>query len=209
MSKWNMTIDGIPVQVTQRQNCKRLILHARPDLPYATASVPKGLREADIRDMLERHREWLQTNVNPNLKPPTYAPGETHRLLGEWVTLGENGIPSGEEFVTMRKRQLMQVLRRQITQWGKYLHVGIACARLEDVRSRWGCCIRRRKELRFNTRLGCMPENLIECVVVHEVCHIIYGNHSPQFWKLVRRCQPDHKERKLALDKLDITPKVP
>ena len=209
MSKWNMTIDGIPVQVTERQNCKRLILHAHRDRPYATASVPKGLREADIRDMLEQHREWLQTNVNPNLKPPTYAPGETHRLLGEWVTLGENGIPSGEEFVTMRKRCLMRVLREKIVRWAKYLHLGVTRVSLEDVRSRWGCCFRRSQELRFNTRLGCVTESMIEYVAVHEVCHIRYGNHSKYFWKMVKRCLPDYKERRKALNAMDIIPKVP
>lgn len=43
-----LTIRGIAVQITERENCRRFILRSRPDCPYAMLSVPKRSREADI-----------------------------------------------------------------------------------------------------------------------------------------------------------------
>lgn len=51
-----LTIRGIAVQITERENCRRFILRSRPDCPYATLSVPKRSREADIRRFLEISR---------------------------------------------------------------------------------------------------------------------------------------------------------
>ena len=36
-----LTIRGIAVQITERENCRRFILRSRPDCPYAMLSVPK------------------------------------------------------------------------------------------------------------------------------------------------------------------------
>lgn len=36
-----LTICGIAVQITERENCRRFILRSRPDCPYAMLSVPK------------------------------------------------------------------------------------------------------------------------------------------------------------------------
>ena len=58
-----LTIRGIAVQITERENCRRFILRSRPDCPYATLSVPKRSREADIRRFLENQQEWLQAHV--------------------------------------------------------------------------------------------------------------------------------------------------
>ena len=35
-----LTICGIAVQITERENCRRFILRSRPDCPYAMLSVP-------------------------------------------------------------------------------------------------------------------------------------------------------------------------
>lgn len=208
MASRRMTIDGIEVQITERKNCKRFVLSSRPDCPFAKMSVPAGAPEADILAMLERNRGWLKENVDATRKQPTFAAGEQHRLLGEWVTLGE-GVPTGKAFVRMRRRQLIQILRRQLDYWTKRLHVGVTHVDLRDMTTRWGSCRRRSRRLTFNTRLGCVTESMIEYVVVHELCHLIYSDHKPWFWELVCKCLPDYMERSRALNEMDITPKVP
>ena len=39
-----------------------------------------------------------------------------------------------------------------------------------------------------------LPENIIDGIIVHELCHIIYPNHSNNFYKLVRKYMPDYDE---------------
>ena len=82
MKTRTLTIRGIAVQITERENCRRFILRSRPDCPYAMLSVPKRSREADIRRFLENQQEWLQAHVGAVKNPPTFAPGEVHRLMG-------------------------------------------------------------------------------------------------------------------------------
>lgn len=63
MKTRTLTIRGIAVQITERENCRRFILRSRPDCPYAMLSVPKRSRETDIRRFLENQQEWLQAHV--------------------------------------------------------------------------------------------------------------------------------------------------
>lgn len=134
-----LTIRGIAVQITERENCRRFILRSRPDCPYAMLSVPKRSREADIRRFLESQQEWLQAHVGAVKNPPTFAPGEVHRLMGAWVTLGKD-VPSGAAFVEMRNERLICAIERDIAKWASTLHVSITHVTLREMTSRWGSC---------------------------------------------------------------------
>jgi len=175
-----LTICGIAVQITERENCRRFILRSRPDCPYAMLSVPKRSREADIRRFLENQQEWLQAHVGAVKNPPTFAPGEVHRLMGAWVTLGAD-VPSGAAFVEMRNERLIREIERDIAKWASTLHVSITHVTLREMTSRWGSCRKQTRRLTFNTRLGGADESMIEYVVVHELCHLIYADHSARF----------------------------
>ena len=43
------------------------------------------------------------------------------------------------------------------------------------------------------------PHDVLDYVVVHEVCHLLEHNHGPGFWKLVARRRPDYPEPKAWL----------
>ena len=40
------------------------------------------------------------------------------------------------------------------------------------------------------------PEEILDYVVVHELCHLAHLNHSSQFWQMVRDILPDFRERR-------------
>jgi len=44
------------------------------------------------------------------------------------------------------------------------------------------------------------PEDAIDYVVVHELCHMIHHNHSKEFYKEIEKILPDYKRRKKLLD---------
>lgn len=49
-------------------------------------------------------------------------------------------------------------------------------------------------ELKLNYKVIILPQNLVDYVIVHELCHIRHMNHKPQFWREVERFYPDYKK---------------
>lgn len=67
-------------------------------------------------------------------------------------------------------------------------------------KTRWGSCSSK-GGLNFNALLALCPEPVIRYVVVHELCHRKYMNHSRRFWEEVAIYMPDYKEYRLWLKK--------
>ncbi|MGM0641198.1 MAG: M48 family metallopeptidase [Thermotogota bacterium] len=89
----------------------------------------------------------------------------------------------------------------------KNLGLKINSIKIKNLKSRWGSCSTK-KNLNFNVKLICFSEDVIEYVVVHEMCHFIYMNHSKDFWKEVEKILPDYKERKNKLNNKIIIPEL-
>lgn len=66
---------------------------------------------------------------------------------------------------------------------------------IRDQKSRWGSCSSR-GTLSFNYRLIFAPQNVLDYVVVHELCHLTHMNHSKDFWNMVSCIMPGYKEAK-------------
>ena len=52
----------------------------------------------------------------------------------------------------------------------------------------------------LNKRLLAAPRGAVEYVVLHELCHLIYPDHSKQFYDFLAAMMPDWKERKQLLN---------
>jgi len=69
---------------------------------------------------------------------------------------------------------------------------------LKRVRSLWGSCSRN-GNLSFNKALVFYPDECITYVVVHELLHLKYLNHSKAFWNAVEDVLPDYKKARAIL----------
>lgn len=67
-------------------------------------------------------------------------------------------------------------------------------------KSRWGSC-GIHNDINLNWLLIMAPNEVLEYVVVHELCHIKIKNHSSQFWSLVGEHLPDYQQRRQWLKK--------
>jgi predicted metal-dependent hydrolase len=69
--------------------------------------------------------------------------------------------------------------------------LGVSYTRVDvrDYRSQWGSCSPRGR-LAFNWRLALAPFEVLDYVVVHELCHLRVPNHSSGFWRLVESRRP-------------------
>lgn len=77
--------------------------------------------------------------------------------------------------------------------------------RISSARTRWGSCSSR-GTLSFSWRLMAAPVELIDYVILHELCHLRQANHSPAFWAEVERHLPDYRARRAALRALKPLP---
>jgi hypothetical protein len=72
---------------------------------------------------------------------------------------------------------------------------------IKHTTSRWGQCHVRHANIDFSTRLLLAPLPVIEYVVVHELAHLIYADHSKRFWGVVGRVDPTYKAKVKWLSK--------
>lgn len=69
---------------------------------------------------------------------------------------------------------------------------------LTSARGKWGSCSNK-GDIMLNFRLVILPDELIEYVIVHELCHTLEMDHSSRFWAEVAERMPDYKQRRRAL----------
>lgn len=66
--------------------------------------------------------------------------------------------------------------------------------RVKEQKRRWASCTGKNAIL-FNWRISMARTDVIDYIVVHEMCHMDHRNHSKYFWKRVAEIMPDYKEK--------------
>lgn len=65
--------------------------------------------------------------------------------------------------------------------------------KLRKTKSKWGHCTSK-GIIQFNWLIMLAPYSIIDYIITHEVCHLIYMDHSRHFWNLVESICPGHKD---------------
>jgi len=76
--------------------------------------------------------------------------------------------------------------------WAKKMEVSPEHISFRYSKNRWGSCSSTNR-ISFNYHLVKLSSSLIEYVVIHELAHITFQNHSKEFWKLVKEHLVDYK----------------
>jgi|LGOV01.1.fsa_nt_gb predicted metal-dependent hydrolase len=93
-----------------------------------------------------------------------------------------------------RQKTLEKVVEK-IAYYQKYFNVEPMDIKVKEQKKRWASCTPK-KELLFNWRCVMAPSWVMDYIVVHEMCHMIYMDHSREFWQLVERIMPDYDRRR-------------
>lgn len=75
--------------------------------------------------------------------------------------------------------------------------------RLRAMKRRWGSCSGTGRIL-LNTELVKAPVHCIDYVIMHELCHLRFANHGPEFYRLLDRLMPDWRQRKERLERVGL-----
>ncbi len=93
------------------------------------------------------------------------------------------------------KAQANAIILPKVAQFSHQIQLSPSAIKIRQYRARWGSC-NSRGELSFNYLLMMLPMNVIDYVIVHELCHLQHLNHSTFFWQLVEQYYPGHFQAK-------------
>lgn len=93
-----------------------------------------------------------------------------------------------------REKTEEQILKR-IKYYQKFFNKKPTAIKVKEQKKRWGSCTAN-NELLFNWRCVMAKATALDYIIVHEMCHMYYKNHSQEFWDLVASVMSDYEVRK-------------
>ena len=154
----------------------------------------------------------MMTDIVP--KPKEYVSGENFSYLGRNYRLkvirgSDYGVKlkGGYFEVGVSKESKKKDIRDALVKWyekhalkrltdktkryADIMGVDPHSVSVRDYKSQWGSCSPIAK-ISYNWRVIIAPHHIVDYVVVHELCHIKHPNHSPEYWRFVKREVPDY-----------------
>lgn len=102
------------------------------------------------------------------------------------------------------KQWLVQMAKQQLSPWLARIseQVGLSYGKVtvRSPKTIWGSCSTKHN-ISLNSKLLFLRPAIVRYVLVHELCHTIHFNHSPEFWTLVARHESRYKTLKAELKK--------
>lgn len=117
------------------------------------------------------------------LTAPTEEPPAPYKLLRHWLT-----------------RRAEQKLVPWLRQLSAELNLPFQGASVRGQKTLWASCSGK-KNISLNYKLLFLPPHLVRYVLIHELCHTVHLNHSPHYWSLVARKEPQYRELDAELNR--------
>ena len=87
------------------------------------------------------------------------------------------------------------LLYKKTQYFSKIMNVKPISIKIKTYKSRWGSCSAQ-GDISYNWKIIFAPEKIIDYLVIHELSHLIFFNHSKEFWLNVEKYHPDFKENR-------------
>lgn len=89
--------------------------------------------------------------------------------------------------------QAEKILKDRVEYYSRFIAEQAGTVRIKEQKSRWGSCSAK-GNVNLNWRLLLAPQEVLDYVVVHELAHLKFMNHSRDFWNHVAEILPDYKQ---------------
>ena len=210
-------------QINQRLNPRarsvKLTIDAQGQIIIVT---PKKLNPQQIEAFVNQHQAWIKKTQQKIISNQPIADDKI-RILGKWYfwqTKQTSRLPWGtylyqqkllinspqtlksqqarrrlEEFI---KKTAIAYIRPRAQQLSRRMQVSYQKIIFRQQKTRWGSCSSR-GTLSFNWRLGHYAPPIIDYVIIHELAHLTYMNHSPQFWRRVQQFDRRYRQHRRYL----------
>ncbi len=207
----SLLIGGSPVPVKLRRSARacRISLRVDPQDRAVILVLPSHVAATHGMAFARSKTDWLAARLAALPDALPFVDGITLPLLGTehpvrhcpeerggvWIEGGAILVSGRAEHFSRRLADWLKGrARAEITTRAVPMAVAIdrtaGRISLRDTRSRWGSCTSR-GDLAFSWRLVFAPAAVMDYVVAHEVAHLAEMNHSPAFWRTVRKLAAD------------------
>ena len=205
-------MQDIPYQVV-RSNRKSVALVIDNEANLIVRA-PLQMQDSTIDEFVRKKKRWInekqrQVEIFGEKHPPLIIEtGESLIYLGSTYAIIKDAIDSvqisGNEILvpdkygiddmtSWLKAEALRVITERVNNYSGIMGVAPGEIKLSDAKARWGSCSTK-DNLNFVWRLIMCPLSVIDYVVVHELSHITYKNHSPAFWARVKTVLPTYED---------------
>lgn len=161
-----------------RSNRKTLGLQVRDGEVIVRA--PRLVTKGQIERFVRSHAEWIKRAQSRQAEKRAAHPEPTEAERAEYIRRAKALLPARVEY------------------WSARMGLQPKSVRITSAKTRFGSCSSK-GTICFSWRLMQYPPEAIDYVVVHELAHLRYLNHSPAFYALIAQYLPDHKQRRALL----------
>jgi len=186
--------------------------------------APQRMTDRQIMEFVKSKSNWIlkrKAMIQAGPPPHAYEEGEQFFYLGELFTLRHvtkqrKVVQLCGDSISIRKADIRDAadkiegwyrkearayLTQRLDGYANQYGFEYNTLRINGARTRWGSCNSQKKSLNFTWRLLMAPPEIVDYVVVHELCHLRHANHSSAFWAEVEQIMPDFKPRRKWLKK--------
>lgn len=164
-----------------RSRRKSLAIEIAPEL-QVVVRAPARMPVREINAFVQEKDDWIRAHLQQM--------AEKKRLREQYR---EQAL-SKEELQELAT-QAMKLIPQKVHYYAQIIGVTYGRITIRNQRTRWGSCSGK-GNLNFNCLLLLMPEEVLDYVVVHELCHRKEMNHSARFWEEVEKILPDYRQRR-------------
>ncbi|MDU5107937.1 SprT family zinc-dependent metalloprotease [Clostridium sp.] len=176
--------------------------------------APTDISIEYIEKILNSKEKWITTNINKIEKSKINNNYSKIHFLGNEFTSkielsNDDNIYFQKDILIIKSRNLDDTyIENLLSNWYKIQANIIVKNRVDKLaakcslfptksiirnqKTRWGSC-NSKKEIRLNWRLILMPYYVMDYIIIHELCHLKYMNHSKDFWSLVEKYDTNYK----------------
>ena len=165
---------------TKRSRSLRVSIRANGEV---LVSAPSYAPESAITTFVLHHAEWIFSKLS-FFKQFTYIP-----IKG-----------SKQKHYLEHKEQARKIITERVLFFNQYYKFAYKRISIKNTSTRWGSCSSK-GNLNFNYKLFFLTPELLDYVVIHELCHLKEFNHGKGFWNCVREACSNYKELRATLKK--------
>lgn len=164
---------------------------------YATdAEVLKALQKR-LQWVIDSHQQLLDKQHGQKPMITDAAGNQGFMLWGEWQKKlqqkQKQKTVTDDERLAIYRRELAQVMPSLFAKWQPIVGKTANEQRIKKMKTRWGSCNIAAKRVWLSVYLPQYPIECTEYVIVHELCHLHYANHSRDFWACVSDAMPNYR----------------